>query len=308
MNNYHIKFPHHFILSFVRLAPLFLLFTPAVSHSMENVLAIFSSQDKIYHNFYSTLEDNFEQNISLKQINHLEINPEILNRYEIIISIGLKAAKTLSKYKPESTVIHTLIPDNESLSASISCNNENCYKIYINQPISRYVDLFKILFPEKHNLVFISAQRNSKKSRQLKTAAHEKNITYKEIYIEKNNNIARTLINKLNKNDVLLALSNPTIYNRNNAKNIILSTYHKDVPIIAYSKSFTKAGALTSLYSSINNIAETTAKLANTIIENGPQTHKEHYSDGFSIDINSAVARSLNINIESENKLKSEIK
>lgn len=308
MNRYQINILLHFLLSSARLALLCLLFFPTISHSAENVLAITSSQKKIYQNFYSTLENNLEQNISLRQINYLDVDHEILNKHDIIISIGLNAAKTLSKHKPKSTIIHTLIPDNESLSTSIPCTNKNCYKVYINQPITRYAHLFKILFPEKHNLVFITTQKNSKKSRQIKAASQENNFTYKEVYIENNNNIARTLISKLNKNDVLLALSNPIIYNRNNAKSIILSTYHKDVPIIAYSKSFTKAGALTSLYSSINNIAETTAKLANTIIINGPQKNKEYYPDKFSIEINSAVARSLNINIESENKLKSKIK
>lgn len=308
MNFFQDKTFHYFLHSIAKRVFLCLLLIPTVSYSAESVLAIMSSPDKIYQNFYSTLEDKLEENISLRQVNHLGINKEMLNKHDIIISIGFNAAKTLSKYKPKSTVIHALIPDNESLSNSISCINRNCYKIYINQPIKRYISLFKILFPEKHNLVFVTTQKNNKQSRQLKTTAQKSNITYKEIHIERNSNITRTLIRKLNKNDVLLALPTPSIYNRNNAKSIILSTYHKSVPIIAYSKSFAKAGALTSLYSSINNVAETTAKLTNSIIINGQQTRKEHYPDGFSIEINSAVARSLNINIESENKLKSKIK
>ena len=122
------------------------------------------------------------------------------------------------------------------------------------------------------------------------------------------NLIFATALGEDGEDDVLLALPNPDIYNANHAKSIILSTYHANVPIIAYSKSFAKAGALISLYSSIDNIAEKTASVVNNIITDGPLNKKEYYPDNFTIEINSAVARSLNINIDSEKMLKRKIK
>ena len=112
----------------------------------------------------------------------------------------------------------------------------------------------------------------------------------------------------LSNNDVLLALPDSKIYNARSAKSILLSTYHKNVPIIAYSKSFSKAGALASLYSSIDNITDKSIDLLNKIINHGQQNQKEYYPDNFSIEINSAVARSLNLNIESKEIIKSKIK
>jgi ABC-type uncharacterized transport system substrate-binding protein len=144
--------------------------------------------------------------------------------------------------------------------------------------------------------------------RQIKLVSKKYNINNKAIHIKNDENIARTLINKLSKDDVLLALPNTNIYNKNSAKSIILSAYHKNVPIIAYSNAFAKAGALASLYSSINNIAYKTASVANNIIENGYDEQKEYYPDEFTIKINFAVARSLNIEIASENEIKRQIK
>ena len=293
---------------FAKLGLFCLLITPTLSYSQESVLVVMSSQGGIYQDFYSTLKNKSNKKLIISQINTSDIDNEILNNHKLIVSIGYKAAKTISKYKIHNAVIHSLIPDNDATQNSIPCLKSNCYKVYINQPTNSYIKLFKILFPQGKNLVFATTNTDSKISKQIKSTSENNSVIYKEIHIQKNNNISRIFINKLNSSDVLLALPNPEIYNASNAKSIILSSYHANVPIIAYSKSFAKAGALLSLYSSIDNIAETTASLVNTIITDGSQKQNEYYPGNFTIEINSAVAHSLNINIDSESVLKRKIK
>ncbi len=267
-----------------------------------------SSKGEIYQNFYSQLEKKLHTNIIITKTSYSEINNETLSQYNFIVSIGYKAARTLSNHKTNGNIVYSLIPDNEALQRKTPCKKTTCYKIYINQPVSRYIKLFKILFPKGKNLVLATTHTNSKISQQVKSASKNNGIVYKEISIQKNKNISRMFINELTSNDVLLALPNPAIYNANNAKSIILSSYHANVPIIAYSKSFAKAGALISLYSSTDNIAEKTANIVNSIIKDGPQKQKKYYPDNFTIEINSSVARSLNINIDSENVIKRKLK
>ena len=308
MNNYKIKSSLSFSPLVAKLVLFCLLISPITSYSKEGVLAIMSDHGRTQQNFYSKLKNKITKNTSITQINSSDITDEIINQHNLIISIGYKSAKIMAKHKTKNNIIYTLIPDNESLQLSIPCEKTTCYKIYINQPVNRYVQLFKNLFPKGRTLVFATTKANSIKSQQLKIASENNSLIFKDIRIHKNNNISRTFINKLNNNDVLLALPNPDIYNANHAKSIILSTYHANVPIIAYSKSFAKAGALISLYSSIDNIADKTANIVYSIITNGSLKQKEYYPDDFEIEINSAVARSLNINIDSENMLKRKVK
>lgn len=308
MNNYYIKFFLTPLPAITRLGFFCLLLMPALSYSQERILVVMSSQGEIYQNFYSTLKDKIQKNITISQASISAINNETLNHHDLIISIGYKSAKVISKYKIEIPVVYSLIPDNESLRSDIPCKKETCYKIYINQPVNRYIKLFKALFPNGKNLVFATTKEKSKISQQVKKSSENFHVIYKEFLIQQNQNIPRTFIRNLNNNDVLLALPNSKIYNANSAKNILLSTYHANVPIIAYSKSFAKAGALISLYSSIDNIAEKTASTANKIFNDAPLKQKEYYPDEFTIEINYAVARSLNINIEPESVIKRKIK
>jgi ABC-type uncharacterized transport system substrate-binding protein len=194
------------------------------------------------------------------------------------------------------------------LQEKLPCQKTNCYKVYINQPVHRYIKLYKILFPQGKKLVFTSTSERLKLSQKIKTVSKKQGIAYKTIPLGKNENISRAFIEILNSNDVLLALPDAIVYNANNAKSIILTTYHANVPIIAYSKSFAKAGALISLYSSIENVAEKTAVLVNAISRKKLLTGKEYYPDNFMLEVNTSVARSLNIELESASEIKRKIK
>lgn len=284
-----------------------ILILPAIAFSQENILAVMSSNDKIYQSFYTRLKQQLQNNVRLTQINASEVNTHNLDKHKIIITIGHKAATEVSLQKNSIPVIYSLIPDSDTPEEDVQCKHKSCYKVYINQPVSRYVRLFRTIFPESYDLVFVTTQTMTKRSQQLKSAADKDYFEYKEIVTKQNDNIARILLNRLGDRDILLALPDINLYNADNAKNIILSAYHKNVPIIAYSKSFAKAGALISLYSSINDIADKTAGIANDIITNKATTEREFYPDKFSLEINSAVARSLNIDMDSTDNIKRKI-
>ena len=224
MKSYHTKFLLNFLPLTAKWGLFCLLLIPTFAFSQERILAVMSSHGKIHQGFYSTLEDKLHENITITRVSFSDINNEILNQHNFIVSIGYKAAKAVSKYKTKTPIIYSLIPDNESLRTSIPCKKTTCYKAYMNQPINRYTKLFKALFPKEKNLVLATTKANTRNAQQVKTASKNIGIVYKEIRIQQQN-ITRIFINKLNNNDVLLALPNPDIYNANNAKSIILSTY-----------------------------------------------------------------------------------
>lgn len=285
-----------------------LLLSPAYAYSQESILAVMSGNKKLYKDFYSKFKAELHDNINIVEVGVSDVNDKVLNRHDFIITVGYRAAKKISEYKPKTTVVYSLIPDNEKIHSSLSCENNNCYYIYINQPVIRYTKLFKILFPHDRTLVLSTTKNNTKKIQQLKIASKNIGVIYNELKIKQDSNIAREFTNELSKGDVLLALPDTAIYNSSNAKSILLSTYHKDVPIIAYSKAFVKAGAIVGLYSSIDHVADKTAKTVNKIMKTGHQEQKEYYPDDFTIEINSAVANSLNINIDSESIIKRKLK
>jgi len=306
VNSHVTKYSARITPLLLRWAIILFLFIPVFAHSGESVLAVLSKDAKIYNDFYSALQKKL--NVDVVKIAAADVNNKTLSKHSFIITVGYSAAKKVSEYKLNATVVYSLIYNNKQPQYKFSCVNANCYYIYINQSVARYVKLFKRLFPQDRVLVLATTKADTIKSQQLKIEAEKIGVNYKELIVKTDENITRTFINKLSNRDVLLALPNASIYNANNAKSILLSTYHKDIPIIAYSKAFVKAGAIAGLYSGIEHVADQTARTVNTIMESGQQEQKEYYPDDFTIEFNSSVARSLNIDIDSINLIKRELK
>jgi len=98
--------------------------------------------------------------------------------------------------------------------------------------------------------------------------------------------------------DVFLSLPDPGIYNRHTISSILLTTYRYRVPLIGFSKSSVRAGALAAVYSSAQQIARQTATTIPLWLTNtGHYATKISYPEQFSVAINKQVARSLGIDM-----------
>ena len=287
----------------VCLGILLCLFTPSTpSHAQGNVLAVVSHKKPIYDNFYSFLESKLNSQKLLDKVDIAGLSDKNLQEFDFVVSVGSDASEILSRRGKINNLVSTLIPS--TLAKSINkrpCLANRCTMVLIEQPIERYFQLFKSIFPGDKILAIATTSSSTQQFiSNLNIIAKKYDIRLKIITIDKSKVIARSLNKQLDKSDVLLALPDPDIYNKETAKSIILSAYHKNVPIIAYSKAFSKAGALISLYSSFDDIATQTAKLVEfSHIPFEPT----YYPDTFSIELNSSVAKSFNIRIDDIDKL-----
>ena len=106
------------------------------------------------------------------------------------------------------------------------------------------------------------------------------------------------LLNRIAQTEVLLALPDNVVFNAENIRNILLSTYRHKQAVIGFSSDMVRAGALASTYSDIEDInvqvAETAAQFAATGTLPAPQ-----FPRYFQTVINEGVARSLDVNVDS---------
>jgi ABC-type uncharacterized transport system substrate-binding protein len=102
------------------------------------------------------------------------------------------------------------------------------------------------------------------------------------------------LENVLSDADLLLAVPDPLVFNRSTAQSIFLTTYRYREPVLGYSRSLTRAGALMSLHSSPAQIGRQAAEWISNAMQGGAvRLPPPAYPDYFSISINEQVARSL---------------
>jgi hypothetical protein len=104
------------------------------------------------------------------------------------------------------------------------------------------------------------------------------------------------LLNQIAQTEVLLALPDNVVYNTENFRNILLSTYRHKQGVIGFSGDMVKAGALATTYSEIEDIDAQVAEIAASYVAGGELAPPQfpHY---FRTVVNEGVARSLDVEV-----------
>ena len=120
------------------------------------------------------------------------------------------------------------------------------------------------------------------------------------IRFEKSLNISDTLNSQLPSQGSIIMLPDKALYNRNNISQVLLAGYSKSITFIGYSISLTKTGALASIITPQNEIANDISRLAYEIIET-KKSPGIYYPQSYKVYINKKILESLNVKIENWN-------
>jgi hypothetical protein len=104
------------------------------------------------------------------------------------------------------------------------------------------------------------------------------------------------LLNRIDQADVLLALPDSAVYNNENFRNILLSTYRRKQGVIGFSGDMVKAGALATTYSDIEDIDAQVAEIAASYVAGG-ELPAPQFPRYFRTAVNEGVAGSLEVSL-----------
>lgn len=105
------------------------------------------------------------------------------------------------------------------------------------------------------------------------------------------------VLNRIGQTEVLLAMPDRSVYNTENVRNILLSTYRHNQAVIGFSADMVKAGALASTYSDIEHINAQVADVAADYIGTG-ELAPPQFPRYFNTIVNEGVARSLEVVVD----------
>lgn len=172
--------------------------------------------------------------------------------------------------------------------------------VYRDQPLSRQLKLAKFLLPTlKHATVL---RRSTNAMPINKELQRELQIGIADINIDNNPDWLKQLSLSLRETDVLLGIDDPTIYNGETIRGILLTTYRQGKSLIGPSRAFVNAGSLASCYTPPDQYLQQLVDMIAVVV-------KEHrlpdaqFPKLFRIAVNKQVATSLNIPIPDEETL-----
>jgi hypothetical protein len=163
--------------------------------------------------------------------------------------------------------------------------------LWSDQPLDRQLRLTQILLPQAKRVGVLYDDHSEFILKELGQAALSLGL---EVITERwdNTNDSRPLQTLLKNSDVLLGLDDPDLYNPKTAKNLLLSSYARQMALIGPNPGFVKAGSLASTYSDQSDWLE----ILNDLLDRPPATWpRAHYPQHFKVLSNPQVARSLGI-------------
>lgn len=238
-------------------------------------------------------------------------DPLLSPRPRLIITIGTRASALAMHNSGDIPVLSLLVPtrDYAALDRNHFTGENLRSAIYLDQPLERQLDLLQLALPDTRRLASLSGPQSAEQVDELQTLSQQRGLQLAVETVTGGSNPIHPLTRLTDRAEVLLALPDPDVFNRNSVQAILLTTYRNRIPIIGFSRAYVRAGALAAVYSSAEQIGiqagEWLAELART---GRWQLGQPRYPMYYSVAVNAQVAQSLGIVIADEQELLAQLK
>jgi hypothetical protein len=224
--------------------------------------------------------------------------PSTFPNSSYIVSVGTHSVNPIFREKAKG-VISILVTEKQSRGIS------NQSAIYVEPPFERQLRLTQEVFPNSKIGVLVTDQKQKESIE--KTLTQQQNPLLNIVKLSDSNNLNVALFDVLKNSDVLLGIYDKRIYNSENIKNILITSYRQRKVLVGPSKAYLKAGSFISTYSNLSHIAERLTDVISTYSSEGRWLDKG-YNPYYEIVLNSQVGNSLNILLPDLNSLTTKMK
>jgi len=281
-----------------------------------DILVVGSSTSKTSKKVTQALRESFKKQCELSRTkNCTSVHIDIVahqnlqttdfdkSDYKLIVSLGQTAAKAVQKEKLSIPHLYTLISERlyrEKLRIDAPAEHS---AIFLDQRLSRQLTLCKIIKRNPH-LGVLLREPIGQTSTKLHQLATNLGIKLNLRIVTDTKHIGYDLKDLLRDSNILLALPDARIYNKKTIFNILLSSYHSQIPLIGFSSAYVKAGAVAAVYSSSRQIGTHIGELVFEFVTTDSSTLPGlAYAKYFSVSVNRQVAKSLGISLPSEDAI-----
>lgn len=225
---------------------------------------------------------------------------------DLIVTLGVQAAETLDRLPTPIPVLAALVPRDWYVARgrALLLKRRDVSVLFLDQPLRRQMGLLRAALPQAKEVGVVVSQQRAWLLPKLEDAAKSYGLRVHPAVVGPKLGLVAALDKVLGDSDVLLALPDPEVFNSATAQTVFLTAYRYREPVVGYSASMTRAGALISFYSTPAQIGRQVAALAVRILGSRDKALPPQYPAEYSVALNDYVARSLGMQLPPEDVLK----
>jgi ABC-type uncharacterized transport system substrate-binding protein len=258
----------------------------------------------------TSLNELSPDNVQLQTINLAEdqsvFDETLQPAADLIVTVGTHASALVQSSSGNIPVLNLLVSAHDyALLNKAHPSDANLHSaIYLDQPLDRQLNLIRLVLPKATRLASLSGPQSAEQVQELSALCAQRGLHLLIKPVAHGSNPIHPLVQLIDRAEVLLALPDPDVFNRTSVQAILLTTYRNNVPVIGFSQAYVRAGALAAVHSTAQQIGQQAGEWIVEFIHSenrqlGTPRHPRYYS----VAVNSQVAQSLNLNINSESVL-----
>ncbi|MDO9011764.1 MAG: ABC transporter substrate binding protein [Gallionella sp.] len=268
------------------------------------VLLVLSDSNALYQTFANAYRQNLPAGIHLQQLQRAEDFDG--QQADLVVTVGVKAAERVAM-KTTQPMLAVMIPSYTYADLLAKRpGNKLTSAIFLDQPWHRQVDFLRAVLPERSRIGVLYSADTRLEITALRRELTDHGFTLTGSALGRDDDLHTRLEAVLAASEVLLAVPDSAIYSSNNIRNILLSSYRRGIPLVGFSQSYVRAGALCAIFSTPEQLAAQASRTTSSFL----QTRKlpeAQYPARYEIAVNQEVARTLGLTIQPVELLRSQL-
>jgi putative tryptophan/tyrosine transport system substrate-binding protein len=267
----------------------------------ESVVIVLSDQKGPVTEFAQALDDALRRTlpqVGVRTVGAADV--EGLGDARLVIAAG-SAAQAAVIARPDRPPVLAVLAPRASFERQFS-RAGRVAALYLDHPEERQLALIAMLPAQPSSVAFVASPASGVSAQRLRSAAQRLDMRINEFPVTGERDAARAIQEATSQSEVLLAHPDPAVFNTQTIQSVLLTTYRARVPVVGFSSAYTRAGALMSLHSSAQQLAEQTADMARQALQSGLLPASQYPRD-YEVSVNRQVARSLGIEVPAESVL-----
>ena len=214
----------------------------------------------------------------------------------VIVTVGTAATQRWAGSDDPRPVVATLVPA-AAWAEIVPLAAPNRSAIYLDQPLARQVALVRVLLPPLRELGVLFGPSSAAVRPELAAAAARFGVLVNEHQVGIGEELNGAVTQVLRDSEALLALPDQQVFNRYNVQSVLLASFRLRRPVVGYSESWVRAGALAALYSTPTQLGTEVAGSIMHWLPTGGPLPPAGPAAGYALAVNRQVAFSLGLNL-----------
>ncbi len=231
---------------------------------------------------------------------------------DLIVALGVNALQAAARQPENIPTLVLMVPRNTfeaHLTRLVPLGKRAQFSaLYLDQPLDRQLRAIRLALPYAKRVGVVTGPTTRFYLAELKRAAERLGLTIVTRHATEEDEVMPAMREVTDDSDVILLLHEPLLLQGGKLQTILLNGYRARVPVVAYSDSLVKAGALLAIQSDSDQIATEAAGAVQSFFDHGAtRLSGSTYNKQFHVSTNPWVSRSLDLSVPEADWLSSNL-